>query len=253
MPETPPSPPPAAAQAPILVVGLVGGIGCGKSAVALRLAERGAEVLSADAMAHELLESPALREPLQRMFGTEVIAADGSVDRARIAKAVFGPAGQPQRQALEALLHPPILDRLAARVHAARAAPPPPDMLVLDVPLLAEHPSAAALCDRLVFVDCPQEQRESHCAARGWSAAEFAAREATQAPLAQKRVLARHTLDNSGTVAALHEKVDELYGGLLAAHRLAVSIALHGPRAHGGLGPATRAHHADSQQQKPGA
>ncbi len=232
------------------VIGLLGGIGCGKSEVARRFAVLGAETLDADSMAHEILASAEVQPELRALFGDAVFGADGVPDRAALAALVFGPAGAPMRGALEQVLHPRVLQRISATVQASRGANAVP-LIVLDVPLIAENPAVTALCDRLVFIHAPEDARRQRCLeSRGWSATECAAREAAQTPLDQKRDLCRHTLNNSGTVAALHEQVDELHDGLLAAHRLASSIEEHGLRAHGGLGPAATAKHGAGFKQR---
>lgn len=237
--------------APPPVIGLLGAIGCGKSAVAQRLSEHGALVLNADAMVHELLVAPEVISELRSLFGPSILDAAGQPDRKAIAALVFAPKADAKRAALEQLLHPKVFQRLKAAIGAARSATTPPTLLVLDVPLLAEHPTVAALCDRLVFINSPRELCEQRChERRGWSSAEYAAREAAQLPPEQKRVFARHVLQNSGTVTALHKEVDELLDGLLAAHRLAHSIGEHGPRAHGGLGPAATAHNAAAPESR---
>jgi dephospho-CoA kinase len=164
------------------VIGIVGRMAAGKSTVARRLAERGAVVLDADALAHEALDEPEVRAAVVARFGPDVLGPDGRVRRAAVARLVFGsdPAQAVALADLEAIVHPRVRARLDARLaalRAAEAADGQPRVAVLDVPLLVQAGWAAA-CDLVVVVECPDAVRHERLAARGMGPAERVAREA---------------------------------------------------------------------------
>jgi dephospho-CoA kinase len=174
------------------VVGLIGGIGAGKSLVASLLAQKGARVLDADAVGHVLLDQTPARDEVLARFGNEVLARDRSglpveppaIDRAILATVVFSePASL---KALEAILHPKMrqtFEKAIARTARKQDAP----AVVLDAAILLEA-RWHDLCDVLVFVDAPDEARlERVKAHRGWSAEALEDREKAQRPLPEKR------------------------------------------------------------------
>lgn len=160
----------------MIVIGLVGRIGAGKSTVARALAEGGAAVLDADRIAHEVLATPEAVAEVVGRFGVGVLDEAGRVRRAALAGLVFGPtpAHDAALRDLEAIVHPRVRRRLEARLTALAAAGT--RVAVLDVPLLMQA-GWDGLCDRLVVVSCDEEERRRRLDARGWPAAERAARE----------------------------------------------------------------------------
>ncbi len=189
-----------------LVVGVIGGIGSGKSTVTDEFARRGAVVISADALGHEALRQPAIREAIVRRWGGEVLDAAGEVDRKKLAAIVFAEPGQ--RQALEGLVHPYIRRRAEEEIARALACPDVP-MIVLDAAVLVEA-GWADVCDRIVFVDADEGVRRARVARRGWRIDEMMRREAAQLPLTRKRGRADHVLENSSTLEHLRRQVDDL-------------------------------------------
>ncbi len=183
-----------------LVVGVLGGIASGKSAVARLLAGPGGVVIDTT-------------------FGGRVFGPDGRPDREVLARTVF--ASRQARAKLEGFTHPPIRARIRADLQAARKAGVP--LILLDVPLLLENESGhglAAECDEIVFVDARDELREARAlASRGWRPGEVARREATQMPLAAKRARAGRVVENHGSVADLGEAVRTLAAELAARQR----------------------------------
>jgi len=157
----------------MIVIGLVGRIGAGKSTVARRFAEHGAAVIDADRLAHEALADPAVLGEVVARFGAAVRDAAGGIDRAALARLVFGPT--PAHDAaladLEALVHPWVRRRIEAALAAASAR-----AVVLDVPLLVQA-GWADLCTDLVVVHCEDPVRRGRLAARGWSPEQIAARD----------------------------------------------------------------------------
>ena len=198
-----------------LVVGLTGGIGSGKSAVATAFAARGAPVVDADAIAHEL---SAPGQPghgaVVAAFGTAVLAPDGTLDRAHLRERAF--ADDAFRARLEAALHPSIRAEIARRVAAWRA---PYGILV--VPLLLERGGVAGLCDRVLVVDAPEDEQVRRVVLRsGLDPAQVRAIMATQLSRAARLARADDVLDNSGPHEAIGPavaKLDASYRALAAA------------------------------------
>ncbi len=189
------------------VVGLVGGIGSGKSRVAALFRERGGRVIAGDDLGHEALRQPAIRARITARWGKELLDDTGAINRRRLAVIVFADAAQ--RHALEAIVHPWIKQRMREEVATAQADPPV-RFVVVDAAILLEA-GWNDLCDRLVFVDAPPEVRRQRIAdQRGWTADEVAARELAQLPLTAKAVRADYTLLNGGSLESLKQNVDDL-------------------------------------------
>lgn len=193
-----------ATAGPVLV-GLTGGIASGKSTVARMLAELGAQVVDADALAREVLEpgTPGLAAVVDR-FGTGVLSADGALDRAALAGVVF--ADEAARRDLEAIVHPAVGERFAAVVAAAGAG----SVVVHDVPLLVEN-GLAPRYDLVVVADAPADVRLERAVARGLSREQAAARIAAQASDADRRAVADVLVDTDVDVAATRDAVTALW------------------------------------------
>lgn len=198
-----------------LVVGLLGGVASGKSTVGRVLAGADGELLSADLLAREVLESPEVVDRLRGRFGAEALGPDGRPDREFLARRVFS---DPQARAdLEGWIHPRVRATIRARLERARAGGVP--IVALDVPLLLEHEAEHGLgaeCDTLVFVDSPHESREARARSdRGWEPGEVARRERAQMPLDEKRRRADHVISNKGTREELEREAVRLRERLL--------------------------------------
>jgi dephospho-CoA kinase len=176
------------------VIGLTGNIACGKSLVLRALAELGAHTIDADQVAKELLHqgSPVLDE-VTRAFGTAILKPDGSLDRKALAGIVFNDPDQLSR--LEAIVHPPVVGVIRARVAESRAP-----VVVIDAIKLFEA-SLATDCDEVWVVTCRPEQQLSRLMARdGLSEQEALVRIRAQPPQAEKVRRAARVIDNSGSV-----------------------------------------------------
>jgi dephospho-CoA kinase len=192
-------------------VGLTGGIGSGKSTAARMLADRGAVVIDADALARDAVAPGTPGSvAVSTHFGPSVVMADGTLDRPAIAAIVF--ADDRERAALEAIVHPVVARRIAETLAASAATD---DVVVLDSPLLIET-GAHGDFDVLVVVNAPEDVRIARCVARGMDAADVRARIRAQMPLGDKVALADVVLDNAGTIADLGGQVDRLWGRLAA-------------------------------------
>jgi dephospho-CoA kinase len=192
-----------------LVVGLTGGIGSGKSAVAAAFEALGAPVVDADAIAHEISAPGRVgHDAVVAAFGPSVLAADGTLDRNAIRERAF--ADDTFRGRLEAALHPPIRAEIARRVALWQA---PYGILV--VPLLLERGGNATLVDRVLVVDCPEDEQVRRVARRSGLAPDAVrAIMATQLPRAERLARADDVLDNAGpreAIAAAVARLDATY------------------------------------------
>lgn len=201
-------------------MGLVGGVGSGKSSLAQSLSERiGAVIVDGDAAGHRALADERIQSKLRVHFGDEIFEADGRVDRAALAQHVFGSTHRhtANRAALEQLTHPFIAQEIQAEIQAALAAGAP--AIILDAAILMET-GWSRHCDEVVFVEASEERRLSRSLKRGWSAAQWRRREASQLSLDEKRRRCGTVLNNNGSL-------DQAVGDLVEMLRS------HGMKYHG--------------------
>jgi dephospho-CoA kinase len=192
---------------PVHLFGLTGGIASGKSAVARRLGARGVPVIDADLLAREAVSkgAPALSE-IARIFGPDVLAADGSLDRKRVAALVFG--DDEKRRRLNAILHPRISELTMQRAAQLRDRGEP--LACYEAALLVENGVADAFRP-LVVVAAPEELQIARAGSRdGISPEEVRARIRAQVPLAEKIASADHVIENQGSLAELARRTDEV-------------------------------------------
>jgi dephospho-CoA kinase len=193
------------------VIGLIGGIGSGKSTVAEAFARRGAKVIVGDALGHEALRQPGIRARLVERWGPTILDAVGEVDRRKVAAIVFAkdPRARDELRLLESFVFPWIERRAREEIAAARADGHTP-LIVLDAAVMLEA-GWDGVCDRLVYVHAPREERLRRLAAgRGWSPKEVEDRESVQYSLTQKATRADGAVDNSGDPEAVRRQVDDL-------------------------------------------
>jgi dephospho-CoA kinase len=199
----------------LLLVGLTGGIGAGKSTVAELLAARGAVIIDADQVARAVVEpgQPALKKLVER-FGESILDPDGRLERGALAKLVFG--DDEARRDLEAITHPAINDEFSRRVVEA----PTDAIVVLDVPLLAESEQARKRpYQTVIVVEAPRDVRLERLEARGVDRADAEARMAAQAGDEERRKIATNVVDNAGDRADLDRQIDEVWTDLQRRHR----------------------------------
>ena len=205
----------------MLDVGLTGGIASGKSAVATRLAERGAVLIDADAIARRVLEpgTEGLAAVVEA-FGPDLVDADGELDRARLGRIVF--ADPQTRETLNGIVHPRVRAE-AARIRgeaAARETAARPVIVVQDIPLLVETGQADSF-DIVVTVQAPRAERIRRMMEdRGMSEDDAVARMAAQASDEQRAAVSDIVLENSGSLDELGAAVDELWAGTLQPRAL---------------------------------
>jgi dephospho-CoA kinase len=196
-----------------LLVGLTGGIATGKSTVSEILRGLGALVLDADVLAREVVApgQPAL-EAIVREFGPEVLRADGTLDRKRLAAIVF--ADPERRRRLEAITHPAIRDRFVARL-AELEAQGFEGLVVWDAPVMIET-GGHRVMDRLVVVVTDVTTQLARAVGRDGDRADVERRIANQMPLGEKATLADYVIDNSGDRAATETRTRAVHAALLA-------------------------------------
>ncbi|HYE62323.1 MAG TPA: dephospho-CoA kinase [Phycisphaerales bacterium] len=197
-----------------LILGLTGGIGAGKSAVARLLEQRNFLLIDSDKDAKEALDRPEVRSQLVQWWGDRVLTPEGTANRKAIAEIIFSDPAQ--RARLEALIHPLVKADRAQVI--ARAAREHRRGVVVDAPLLFEAGSDKE-CDFVLFIDAPRDQRLARVASRGWDEAELTRREIAQLPLEEKRRRADTTIVNDSTIEALQARVDLALNDLLARPR----------------------------------
>ena len=188
-----------------MMVGLTGGLGAGKSSVATILAEHGAVVIDADAIAREVVEprTPGFEAVVAR-FGPEVVGVDGALDRPKLADKVFTDADA--RADLNAIVHPLVGQRSAELMAAA----PADSIIVYDVPLLTENGLAPGF-DFVVVVEAALDVRLPRLAGRGLSEEQARARIEAQASDEQRRAIADEVIENNGGRDQLRAAVDALW------------------------------------------
>jgi dephospho-CoA kinase len=195
------------------VVGLAGGVGSGKSTVAKMLGEMGAGVIDSDAVSHREINKREVTDVLLKWWGSEILAADGGVDRQKVGAIVF--ADPSQRHRLEALLHPRIAIRRADLI-AEFEKQPRIKMIILDSPLLYEADLDLA-CDAVIFVDAGLDKRRDRSEKpRHWPEGEISRREKLQQPLDMKRARADYICDNNSTLSDLRHQVERIFSNIVA-------------------------------------
>jgi dephospho-CoA kinase len=193
---------------PMPVIGLVGGIGAGKSTVADELGRLGCEVIDADRIGHQLLDEPDVRRRIVDRWGPAVLDAAGQVDRKALGQTVF--AEPDQLQALNEIMTPRITEQIVRRLDPARDNPDVP-AVVLDAAILLEA-GWDRLCTDLVFVRADASARRGRVVdRRGWDEQTWRQREKSQISLDRKADRCCHVVDNSSSVSRLREQVLKLF------------------------------------------
>jgi dephospho-CoA kinase len=188
------------------VLGLVGAIGAGKTAVATILAARGGAVVDGDKLGHLALERPEVTAKLIARWGDRILRPDGSVNRRVVGGIVF--ADPAERKALEAVVFP-VIGAMAAERIVTAAADPNVRFVVLDAAVMFEAGWNGS-CDKVLFVDAPRTVRLKRVAGRGWTDADLTAREVAQMPADEKKARADAVIVNDGTLAELASQTDTL-------------------------------------------
>jgi dephospho-CoA kinase len=199
----------------VILVGLTGGIGSGKSTVSSLLEAKGAIILDADAIVREvqLPGSPVLTE-LAAKFGQEVLAADGSLDRQAVANIVF--SDPDALKALNTIVHPAVGKEMNRRMIEQRTTE---HVVILDIPLLTENPREGL--QGKIVVDVPVEvQVERLVKFRGFDETDARARMSRQATREQRLATADFVVDNSGGLQELEPQIEKLWAWLKSLPQL---------------------------------
>lgn len=197
----------------IPVIGVIGGIGAGKSFFAETLAKRkNVVIVDADVVGHHLLLRPDIRQRIVERFGDQVLAADGSIQRRSLARLVFGESPEQKRSKadLEAIVHPPLAAELHQQIAKAKTSGDS-DAIVLDAAILLEA-GWRKICDAVVMIEASPETRLQRVRqTRGWSESDLMTREATQLPLESKREQADYTVLNEGTEDEIARRIMDVF------------------------------------------
>lgn len=195
----------------MIVLGLVGGIACGKSTVSHLFEELNAKIFSADQLVHHLLTRPEVIQQILQHFGPEVLEETGQISRKKLGASVF--AHEEKLKKLNQLLHPLVLqelDQFLRQCQAEEAHLSNPLLVVLDIPLLLET-GLHHRCDFLVFIDTPESCRQKFAQQRGWDSDEIFRREQHQLSLQKKKDFSQFILPNSGSLDSLRQKIFQLH------------------------------------------
>ncbi len=201
----------------MVIIGLVGGVASGKSSVAAMFQKCAANqdgstvpIIDADAIGHRVLRERAVIASAVDRWGDRVVTPDGAIDRQQIARIVFGANRPADLDFWQRVTHPRIGQKIQDEIDHYRQVIPRPIALILDAALLFEAGWDRA-CDQVIFVDAPKNVRKKRARDRGWSAAQFAAREAAQIPVDQKRARCQLVIDNSGMMEQTYKRVLEVW------------------------------------------
>jgi dephospho-CoA kinase len=195
------------------IIGIAGGIGSGKSFVARLFAEAGCVVIDSDEQIRQAYRDPKVRQVLQQWWGPQVLRPDGEIDKALIARKVFG--NPQERSRLEGLLHPMVAQARQKEMDAS-AGNAQVLAFVWDTPLLFES-GLNKNCDAVVFVDAPEAVRLQRIAARGWDQAQLKSREKSQMPLDKKREISDYVISNTAGADQVRVQVRDVLSRILAA------------------------------------
>lgn len=199
------------------MIGLMGGIGAGKSSVARLLQQLGAEVIEADAMAHKALQENEVQKQIVQRWGPQLLVK-GEIDRRALAAIVFPKTEVAERVNLtwlEQLIHPVVMRYIREALVQIAASDKP--AVVLDVPLLWES-KLFQECDILLFVDAPLEVRQTRVSQnRHWSLEELNLREKFQGDIATKRSSAHYIINNTGDLDKTFQQVQTIWNSLFVS------------------------------------
>lgn len=197
----------------IPVVGIVGGVGAGKSTVVRNVVGARLFVIDADRIGHELLLTEEIRNQLRHVFGERILNESGQIDRKLLADKVFGVSDDKteNRRRLNDIMHPAIR---SAILNSINRAPQDVDAIILDAAVLLEA-NWADQCDFVIFVDTPIEMRRKRVAVnRGWTPEELQRREESQWSVDQKRQASQFIVDNSGAPESAAEQLRQIIQSL---------------------------------------
>ncbi len=190
------------------MIGILGGIGSGKSAVAAEFGKLGCAVIDADRVAHEMLDEPTVKKQIIETFGNSILDSNSRIDRAKLANLAFADADSIAK--LNAIVHPPVLAEVERRIERF-SADSEVKAIVLDMPLLAEI-GWDKRCDTLIFIACDEEKRLKRAQEMGFAGpVQAEIRENFQISLDSKASIAENTIDNNSDFSALVGQVADVF------------------------------------------
>jgi dephospho-CoA kinase len=193
------------------IIGILGGIGSGKSTVAAHFAKLGCKVIDADEIAHKLLETPAVKKQIISLLGKNVLDPAGRINHKKIADIVFNDAQK--LLSLNSIIHPLVLahaEQLITQYNQQENV----KAIVLDMPLLVEV-GWHNRCDKLIFVDCSLDLRVDRAQKTGFfDKNQLKIRENFQISLDKKASIADNTISNSSSFEALVKQVADIFSGI---------------------------------------
>ncbi len=189
------------------VIGILGGIGSGKSTIAAEFAKLGCKVIDADRIAHELLEEPPVSEKVVGLFGQAVLDSSGKIDREKLAEAAF--ADHKMLTSLNKIIHPLVLQRAQELIEQCKSQNQV-KAIVLDMPLLVEV-GWHKRCDKLIFVNCEKKLRLERAKKMGFDKNQVKIRENFQISLDNKVSLADNIIENNSDFSAIAKQVTGIF------------------------------------------
>ena len=189
------------------VIGILGGIGSGKSTIAAEFAKLGCKVIDADRIAHELLQEPPVREKVVSLFGQAILDSSGKIDREKLAEVAF--ADHKMLASLNRIIHPLVLQRTQEFIEQCKSQNQV-KAIVLDMPLLAEV-GWHKRCDKLIFVNCEKKLRLQRAKKMGFDENQVKIRENFQISLDNKASLADNTIENNSDFSAIAKQVTGIF------------------------------------------
>jgi dephospho-CoA kinase len=193
------------------IIGILGGVGSGKSTVAAEFAKLGCKVIDADKIAHELLGRRTVKEKVAAAFGRDALDAKGQIDRRKLAAIVF--ADTDKLSVLNGIIHP-LVTRRAEELIERYNRQGKVKAIVLDMPLLVEI-GWARRCDKLIFVNCRKKTRAERAKKLGFDKNQHKIRENFQISLDKKMNLADNTVENNSDFSALVRQVADIFSDIM--------------------------------------
>jgi dephospho-CoA kinase len=189
------------------VIGILGGIGSGKSTVAAEFAKLGCKVINADKITHELLREPAVKEEITGFLGEGILNSIGEIDHKKLAEVVFADAEK--LSLLNGIIHPLVLRKTEELMEKYRHQNQV-KAIVLDMPLLVEV-GWDKRCDKLIFIDCEKNLRLKRAKKLGFDENQIKIRENFQISLDNKARVADNTIDNNSDFSVLTRQVKDIF------------------------------------------
>ncbi len=193
------------------IIGILGGIGSGKSTVAAEFAKLGSKVIDADKIAHELLDEPDIKTKIVNLFGRAILDSAGKIVREKLAEVVFTNAEK--LSSINEIIHPIVLQRIEKLIKKYNSQNQV-KAIILDMPLLVEV-GWDKRCDKLIFVDCEKKLRLNRAKKLGFDKNQVKIRENFQISLDNKANLADNTVENNSDFSALARQVTDIFSYIM--------------------------------------